>query len=382
MIPPHVVIVCEYGTLNGGEQSLLSLLDNESFRSSSSTTPRVTLLAPADGHFADALKSRQLEHVPFRLTDTQGKRLPREQAQHHLVETLKSLSPQLVHANSLSMGRLTGSVRDQIEVPCVSHIRDIVGLSRAAVSDLNRLDHLIAVSQATRDFHVAQGVQSESIEVVYNGVDTAKFSPSGRTGDFIRERNLPADAFLVATIGQIGLRKGQDILADAAVRLRDRFPLVHYLIVGERNSTKAENRLFEENLHRLFAEAGLTSRVHFLGYRVDMPALLREIDVLVHPARQEPLGRVLLEAGAAGVPIIATHVGGTPEIFPNDEAVLIAPDNAQELADRLAELIRDESLRLKLGTAARRRISVSFSSSQAARKTLEIWKSYLDEGHS
>lgn len=375
MTPPHVVIVCEYSTLNGGEQSLLALLDDEIFCSSSA--PRVTVLAPPDGRFAAALKTRRLAHVPLRLTDDRTRRLPREQIQRQLIETLTHLSPQLVHANSLSMGRLLGSVRGEIAACCLSHIRDIVGLSRAAVDDLNRLDRLVAVSYATRNFHVAQGVIPEKIAVLYNGVDTMRFAPHPRSGYLTHELHLPADAFLIAAIGQIGLRKGQDVLAASALALRDEFPHVHYLLVGERNSTKDENRLFEEQLHSRFNNAGLAARAHFLGYRADVPDLLHEIDLLVHPARQEPLGRVLLEAGAAGVPIIATNVGGTKEIFPAGEAVLIAPDDPTQLAARLAELIPDETRRQQLGAAARRRMMDTFAATIAARNMWNLWQSYL-----
>ena len=99
---------------------------------------------------------------------------------------------------------------------------------------------------------------------------------------------------------------------------------MHYVIVGQRHSEKAESRQFA-TIGQGHARLACTqraraapARVHFLGVRNDVCRLLDELTLLVHPARQEPLGRVLLEAAAAGVAVIATDVGGTPEIFPPD----------------------------------------------------------------
>ena len=99
-----------------------------------------------------------------------------------------------------------------------------------------------------------------------------------------------------------------------------------WLIIGQRFSEKEESRQFEAGLHQ--AGAGpLAGRIHFLGVRDDIPEILNELTLLVHPARQEPLGRVLLEAAAAGVAVVATDVGGTREIFPpeSDSACLFRP---------------------------------------------------------
>ena len=103
----------------------------------------------------------------------------------------------------------------------------------------------------------------------------------------------PVLCLLVATIGQIALRKAQDVLALAAARVKSD---LHYLVIGERYSKKAESQAFEESIFERFEAAGLGHRVHRLGYRDDVPALLTEIDILVHTAHQEPLGRVLSEA--------------------------------------------------------------------------------------
>ena len=160
--------------------------------------------------------------------------------------------------------------------------------------------------------------------------------------------------------------------------------MLHYVIVGQRHSEKDESRRFERDLHdaaaRICEPGGadipvcpgdlgkqgrqecLPHRVHFLGVRNDVSRLLSELTLLVHTARQEPLGRVLLEAAAAGTAIIATNVGGTPEIFPPDEnaARLVPPDDAGAVGDAILELLGDPAMRRRLGVAARRRAQQQF----------------------
>ena len=167
--------------------------------------------------------------------------------------------------------------------------------------------------------------------VLYNGVDLSQFRPRPRTGWLLRELHVEAPAILIGAIGQIIQRKGQDVLAHSGcATLNDRLPQVHYVIIGSRYSEKDEARLYESNLHATFEKAGLRERAHFLGCREDVPEFLAEVDLLVHPARQEPLGRVLLEAGATGLPIIATDVGGTREIFPEhaEAARIVRPNDS------------------------------------------------------
>jgi glycosyltransferase involved in cell wall biosynthesis len=259
------------------------------------------------------------------------------------------------------MGRLSGPVAADLRLPSLAHLRDIVKLSARAVADLNCHRRLLAVSHAVGHFHVAAGLVAEKVHVVYNGVDLDEFCPRLPTGYLHSELGLPPEAQLIGTIGQIGLRKGQDLLLQAAASIADRLPNVHYLILGQRHSEKDESRRFERHLHDA-SRGPLTGRVHFLGLRNDVGRLLSELTLLVHPARQEPLGRVLLEAAAAGLGVVATLVGGTPEIFPpaSESARLVPPNDAKTLAAAIVELMGDAALRRRLATAARRRAEEQF----------------------
>ena len=353
---PEILILCEYPTLNGGERSMLATFEGVR---AAGFVPAV--MAPPDGPLARELAIRDIEHIPFQCREADRPRSPQNRLREELAEILRRRRPALLHANSLAMGRLSGPVAAEAGLPSIAHLRDIVRLSAQAVADLNCHRRLLAVSQATREFHVAAGIAAEKTHVLYNGVDLDEFRPRTPTGCLHRELGLSADAQLIGNIGQIGLRKGQDVLLQAAGAIADRSPTAHYLMIGERNSEKGESRQFESALCDT-AGGLLAGRVHFLGRRNDVPLLLSELTLLAHTARQEPLGRVLLEAAASGTAVVATGVGGTREIFPPEAgaARLVPPDDAGALGGAMLELLDDRQLRDRLGAAARRRADEQF----------------------
>jgi len=376
---PSLLILCEYATLNGGERSMLSTLPGIA-----RAGYEITVAAPTAGPLAVALRDRGVEVVPFSGHDMHGVRLPIEVRRRRLAEILRAHRPALLHANSLAMGRLAGPVAAELGVPSISHLRDIVTLSRQYVADLNRQDRLLAVSEATRRFHVAQGITADKIHVLYNGVDTEQFHPAPPTFFLHDELGIPRDWLLLATIGQISLRKGHDVAATALSLLRDLLPspasrlredgrgaggegfLFAWLVIGQRYSDKAESREFERQLREL-TQNKLPGRVFFLGDRGDIARILPELALLVHPARQEPLGRVLLEAAVAGRAIVATDVGGTREMFPSeiDAAALVPPDDPLSMARAIGDLLCDPQRRLRLGENARQRITSLFTIERA-----------------
>jgi glycosyltransferase involved in cell wall biosynthesis len=363
----RVLLVCEYASLNGGERSILATLDQVR-----GAGFELVAAAPPSGPLADAFRHRQVDVVPFQAG---GDLATRRDA---LREILQRLRPDLLHANSLAMGRLTGPVAQAAGVPSLTHLRDIVGLSRQALTDLACHRRLLAVSAAVRRFHVEAGLPAERTHVLHNGVDLDTFRPRPATGYLHREMQLPRGATLAASIGQIGLRKGHDLLVTAAARLRDRFPNLHWLLVGCRYSDKDESRQFEAALHA--AAEPLDGRFHFLGTRDDVPQLLNELTLLVHPARQEPLGRVLLEAAAAGAPVVATDVGGTREIFPpeQDSARLVPANDPTALTAAVEEMLLDPACRIARASRARAWAEQAFTIDRAAAGLVAHYRALVD----
>jgi glycosyltransferase involved in cell wall biosynthesis len=359
----RILVLCEYASLNGGERSFL-----EAARRVDTTELHFTVAAPSTGPLVDAVHACGFDHLPLRFADRRGYRRPRAEL-HAIIERLVNESrADLMHANSLAMGRLSGPVAARLGVPSLAHLRDILRLSRAAVGDLNRHQRLLAVSDATRRWYVAAGLSESKVAVAYNGVDLRRFHPRGEQRKLHRELQITDDTPIVGSIGQLGVRKGVDLFVAAARQLATANRHVHFVYVGRRYSTKQEAIEYEQQVRHAATQGNLNGRFHFLGVRDDVAQLLGELAIYVHAARQEPLGRVLLEAGASARPIIATDVGGTREIFPETSraAILTDANDAGQLACAMTNLLGDSELRRTLGENARRRVAASFDAQQTA----------------
>jgi len=375
---PRVLIFCEYASLNGGERSLLSVISGVQ-----SSGFELCIAAPPVGSLAEALEAQNVPHVPLVLHDHRGTRLGLNECRHRASAAIVKARPDLVHANSLSMSRLTGPIAADLDVPSIGHLRDIVRVSAAVVADMNRHRRLLAVSEATRRWFVSAGLDASRTHVLFNGVDLDRFRPRRPTGFLHRELGLASHVPLVGAIGQIGMRKGLDVLIEAARLVTTVIPEVHFVMVGKRYSQKQEAVVYEEAIREATSTEPLVGHFSFLGVREDVPRLLNELTVLAHAARQEPLGRVLLEAAASGTPIVATDVGGTSEIFPDalSAAELVQVDDPQSLASAIIRLLKDDRWRKELGKSARLRAEEAFDARVAA-ANLSIHYRQVLEGES
>jgi glycosyltransferase involved in cell wall biosynthesis len=209
---------------------------------------------------------------------------------------------------------------------------------------------VIANSNATAETFVATGGRRAVVEVVYNGFEPSLFA---RPRDFSqsalrRELDLPAGS-VIGIFGRLTRWKGQHVALEALRSL----PGVHLVVVGEALFTE-DDRAYREELHRTAEEPGLQGRVHFLGFRSDITALLQAMDVVVHcSVAAEPFGRVIVEAMLAGTPVVATRGGGVDEIITDGEDGFLVPAaDPPALALAVGRIIQDPALVSKLSTAA------------------------------
>ena len=230
-------------------------------------------------------------------------------------------------------------------------------------------DAVFAVTRELRDFHACQAwIHPERIGVIYNGVDTQRFAPHRETRIVVRkELGLPEEAFVVGAVGRLVPIKDQQTLLKAAALLSGSGIDVRVLLVG---SGPERERLQGR------ATDALEGRVCFAGDSDRVPEMLNAMDVFVLPSLGEGMSNTLLEAMACGLPVLATNVGGNPEIIENNlNGCLFTPGDAEWLASKLKLLARDPALIHQLGTAARNRAIESFSLS----RMLETYRSfYLD----
>ena len=218
-------------------------------------------------------------------------------------------------------------------------------------------DAVFTVTRELRDYHATQAsVQSERLRVIYNGVDTRHFSPNpGARQEARRKFGLPPESFLIGSVGRLVVIKDQATLLRAAEVLCARGVDVRVAIAG---TGPEETRL------RQLADAtqSLAGRVHFLGACSNVEDLMRSLDVFVLPSVSEGMSNTLLEAMACGLPVVATRVGGNPEIVEDGvSGLLCAAGDANELARLIESLVNRPELRQSLGGAARQSVTSKFS---------------------
>lgn len=366
----RVLVFAEYGIRNGAENSWLAMarvLRNREWD--------FVVATPDATEFADTV-SADFKTVPLSLHEPTGTRKSQQEIRQEFAQTIASIEPDLIHCNSLSTSRLCGPVTKELAIPAIGHLRDILKLSKQAVTDINCLDRIIAVSKATRDFHIGQGMDAEKLKTVHNGVDLDGFFPCQPTSLLKSEKDLPEDARLICCIGQIGMRKATDVVIHCFRILCERSDKnLHLAIVGQRNSQKQEAIEFEHQCHGLVQKSGLIDRVHFLGRRNDVASLLNESALLLHAARQEPLGRVLLEAAACGCPFVATDVGGTAEILAGLESldVMCPVDDPIAMAERAIRLLNENSFHAEVSRKLRVQAVEKFDALVSASTTERLY---------
>ncbi|MEW4453647.1 glycosyltransferase family 4 protein [Bremerella sp. JC817] len=340
---PLVVYLCEYGTIYGGENSMLAGLEEIKRRGFD-----VAVACPGESLLSRQLARRQVRHISFTWTDAQGKRLPLELLRDQLNATIPAWHADIVHANSLSVSRILGPCRRPEDCHFVGHLRDIIKLNRRVVEDISALDEIYCVSTATREHHLRQGLREENSQVLHNGIDLQQFSPPASRPD---RRPLQ-----LVYIGQLVMRKGIDTLLQSVHLAVEAGVDVALDLYGECHSEKDEALQYVAQQRRWVETVGMISRIRFRGRTHHPIQILQEANVLVHAARQEPWGRVLIEGAACGIPIVATDVGGTREMFPSEEAILVPPDDPEAMAEAIVKLYHSAKLRELVGAKARQRI--------------------------
>ncbi len=256
---------------------------------------------------------------------------------------------------------------DEMHVPSSLPLRG--RLSEALlIKLLNRTAaRVISVSQAVASTFLAAGGRSDLPIVIYNGVDASKYGPRVDGWRVRREAGMPEAEAVVGCFGRLAAWKGQSVLIEALAEL----PGVHAAVVG--------GVLFGEPgypaaLRTLAAQRGVAERVHFLGHRDDVAQLMGAVDVVVHTSVQfEPFGLVIVEGMLSERPVIATAVGGVPELLEDGESgLLVPPGDARALAGALRRVLADTTLRARLAEGGHRRALERFTLERMVRDVSRV----------
>lgn len=234
-----------------------------------------------------------------------------------------------------------------------------------------RLDGLIAVSGVLGAALSTRGlVPRGGIHVIRNGIDLERFNPFVSGATFRVELGLASTNQLIGTICRLTPEKGIDVFLQAAAIVAARHPGARFCVVGDGPE--------EVPLKRLARTLGLDKVVTFTGRRTDIPGILAALDVFVLASRSEGLPLALIEAMAMLRPVVATAVGGCPEVVQDGvSGRLVAPGDVAGLSRAIVGLLEREEVRRSLGREARRKIELEFSALEMIRRTEEVYREVL-----
>ncbi|MCH7345221.1 glycosyltransferase family 4 protein [Pelomonas sp. CA6] len=311
---------------------------------------RVTLLCPYEGEFSERLRALGAEVLSVPMPDD-----PPWSAVQMVQSLVRSSGVDLLHAHLPNAHVLAGLVSRLTGVPLLStiHGRQITLLDLEVQRAVN--SHLSVVCRQSYYHALGLGVDARRLSCEPNGVDTRRFMPAepgaeavaAGPGAGLRARlGLTAQTPLVGFVGRLSPEKGPEQFLRAVMLAHERLPEVRFAMVGD-GPLRAP---LAEEVQRL----GLQQRLAMVGHWEDMPALYRELDLVVSSSHSEAMPLALMEAMASGVPVIATRVGGVPEIVQHGRTGwLVAARDPEDIAGRLRLMMTDAGLRRRMGAAAR-----------------------------
>lgn len=286
---------------------------------------------------------------------------------------IRAERPDLVHLHSRFGTEIWGALAARAEGVPVVHSRRVDNPEPAiwARRKYRLYDRVIAISNGVRDVLLTEGVAAGKVAVVHSAVDLDRYRPAG--GDrpaLASEFALGPATKTVAMVAQFIPRKGHATLIDALPAILDAEPAARVLLFGQGPGEAA--------VRAQVARRGLGGAVIFAGFRDDLPRLLPGVDLLLHPAASEGLGVSLLQAAACGVPIVASAVGGIPEVVADRlTGELVPPGDAPALAAATIRLLGDRALRRRYGEAARLRMADRFSVDAMVEGNLAVYRDLL-----
>lgn len=285
-------------------------------------------------------------------------------------------NPDVIHANGMiclqavMAGLLT-------RVPIIWHLAGTTiyprTFSRVLLKLLGRKAYKVFIAKGVREYFMGETPSSVREMILHEPIDIDQVERAKAChvrGHFRRQIGVPDEAILVCTVANVTSLKGIDTLLKAAVRVRRKHSDVHFVVAGKKLATQQR---FIRKLEHAIAALQMSSHFILAGYRDDIRFVLQDCDVFVLPSLSEGTPLSILEAMAAGVPVIATRVGGIPEQIEHAKSgILVRPGDADDLAAAIENLVAQPELRIDLAHHAQSRVREEFSLGVFVPKFLDL----------
>jgi glycosyltransferase involved in cell wall biosynthesis len=379
----HRLLFLDHAPFLGGAETVLldivRTLDRARFEPIVGTPARSALVAPTEGLGVRVIPI-DLPHLntlnPLAL-------IPVLKSVRQLRVVLRREHIDLLHTNTVRAHLIGTLAALSTNVPVVWHLHDDTFPRLLADRLRKRPRQIIAISRYIANFYTV--ANDPRCHVIYNGVEIDRNTK--RDMVFRQRWNIPATSPLIVNIGRLARWKGQAMFVQAVAQIAQDYPEARFAIVGgydpddhgmgELNGGPA----FFAELQALCTSFNLGDKVIFTGHVNDVATVYANADVAVHTARRpEPFGRVLIEAMAASVPVIATNLGGPAEIVVDGETgLLVSAGDVTTLVQAIQRLLADADLRRHMGQAARRRVEDVFALKTQVERLESVYTSILTD---
>ena len=350
------------------------------------------LMHQENGATGDIDRFVAIAHTPVTTIDTgwrpnrTGRRLSPERARVALqylsridssVAVGEQLDPDVVYSSQQHYDCRTATrMAATLGVPQIIHLHYIIGpwLRRMVIKRLRTADHVVAVSDYIRQQAIEHGVLPDHVTTIRNSIRRFEPRDPAAVEAVRRGEGISSDAFIYGMVGRLDPGKGHlDALA-AFDRLATDDPGIWLMIAGTGRH--------ESRIRSAARRSAAADRIVFLGQRSDVPDILGSLDAFIHPASKDPCPLAVLEAMAAGLPIVAYADGGVPELIVNAESGLLAPrGDVIDLSGLMGLLRRDPELASSLGAAAAARAATEFTPERAGAEFADIVTSVAATAH-
>ena len=369
----RIVYTVLNGRLAGGQ-----VICREVMLAARSAGHQVCLVTPSNGEFTEMLEA---ESVPI-------VQLPMARTFHfhrawQFGRFLQAWRADLVHCHAGVAGSILARLGAKLAgVPLISHVHienkfnDVLWIRRMQVWLDNMTTHLtdeiVAISEDTRRSLIRQGISSRKVRVIRNGI-RVDIDANGKNVEWARAAlGIKGVGLVVGTVARLCPVKGQREFILAAGQVRNKFPDATFMIVGEDLEFDGNYRA---ELERLSERLGLDGYVQFVGFRRDASRLMHAFDLFVLPSWIEGLPVTILEAMAAGKPVIATPVGGVAELVVDGETgLLVPPRDPERLAQTITAMLQTPVVARRMGSKGFERVRQQFSQGEMVGQVMGLYE--------
>ncbi|OGW85951.1 MAG: hypothetical protein A3C35_07225 [Omnitrophica bacterium RIFCSPHIGHO2_02_FULL_46_11] len=337
----------------------------------------VIVISPTSGDFTKSLEQERIRvhFIPFQKTY-------HIQNAIRLARTIKDEHVDIVHTHAMVPMNVQARLGARLAgIPCISHIHATNTFSANPFIRKYQIlfdnwtsrfcNKLIAVSEATKQSLIDQGIPSDRVEVIPNGISTPEVNFRISRDEIFQKLGVPQNHHLIGMVGRLCPLKGQEEFIKAMTEVCRIIPNVTGVIIGKDTEFGGA---YEAKLKGITKASGLNGRIIFSGHQADPFSFINAMDFLVLLSKTEGLPLVILEAMSLQKPVVATNVGGIPELVEDGKTgILVPPNNSNMLVQAMLRLLQNHSLTQEMGEAAFERVRERFSKERMCERILNLY---------